>query len=313
MDGYRMEYEAAPLEGITDAVYRRVHAKYYPGVTRYYTPFISPTMHHVFTPRERRELAPENNPGLELVPQLLGRNASDLLWAAEELASMGYREMNLNLGCPSGTVVAKRKGAGLLAYPEELDALLRVLFAAAPLRISIKTRLGMEAPSEFAALLGIFSRYPVCRLIVHARTRAEQYDGCVHRDVFAMALENTAIPLSYNGDLFTADDVMRFRESFPTVDCVMLGRGLAADPGFVTALRGGSPDIRTIREFHLELCAEYVRVFGDKNSAMHRMKAIWSYLLPRLPSGESYRKTLRKTRTWEEFLIVCSGILSQAE
>ena len=308
-----MEYEAAPLEGITDAVYRRTHAKYYPGVTRYYTPFISPTMHHVFTPRERRELAPENNPGLELVPQLLGRNASDLLWAAEELAAMGYREMNLNLGCPSGTVVAKRKGAGLLALPEELDALLRVLFAAAPLQISIKTRLGMESPDEFAALLEIFDRYPVCRLIVHARTRAEQYDGPVHRDVFAEAMRHTTIPVSYNGDLFTADDVRRFRESFPTVDCVMLGRGLIADPGMVAALRGRSSDMATLKAFHNELCAEYVRVFGDRHSAMHRMKAIWSYLLLRLPNGESYRKPLRKTRTWEEFRAAADGILRQAE
>ena len=308
-----MEYEAAPLEGITDAVYRRTHAKYYPGVTRYYTPFISPTIHHVFTPRERRELAPENNPGLELVPQLLGRNATDLLWAADALAEMGYREMNLNLGCPSGTVVAKRKGAGLLAVPEELDALLRVLFASSPLKISIKTRLGMDSTEEFPVLLDVFNRYPVCRLIIHARTRAEQYAGRVHWDMFREAVKNTDIPLSYNGDLFTADDVMRFRKSFPTADCVMLGRGLAADPGVITSLRGKTFDMKTLRAFHETLCTEYVQVFGDKHSAMHRMKAIWSYLLLRLPNGEMYRKPLRKTRTWEDFLLSADEILRQAE
>ena len=308
-----MEYEAAPLEGITDAVYRRTHARYYPGVTRYYTPFISPTMHHVFTPRERRELAPENNPGLVLVPQLLGRNATDLLWAAEEFAAMGYPEMNLNLGCPSGTVVAKRKGAGLLAFPDELDALLRVLFAAAPLKISVKTRIGMESPTEFASLLEVFNRYPICRLIIHARTRAEQYEGRVHRDVFREAADNTDIPLSYNGDLFTADDVMRFRESFPTADCVMLGRGLAADPGLIAELRGETSDLHTLRAFHETLCTEYVQVFGDRHSAMHRMKAIWSYLLLRLPNGEDHRKSLRKTRTWEDFLQSADAILRQAE
>lgn len=308
-----MEYEVAPLEGITDAVYRRTHAKYYPGAARYYTPFISPTMHHIFTPREHRELAPENNPGLNLVPQLLGRNSSDLLWAAEELAGMGYAEINLNLGCPSGTVVAKRKGAGLLAFPEELDMLLRVLFSAAPLKISIKTRLGMESPEEFSRLLSIYDQYPVCRLIVHARTRAEQYTGQTHWETFAEALKSTSIPLSYNGDLFTPEDVARFHERFPSVDCVMLGRGLIADPAMIVTLQGGTSGLNTLRAFHDELCREYIRVFGDRNSAMHRMKAIWAHLLPRLPGGETHRKRLVKTRRWEDFLTVAEEILSQAE
>ena len=307
-----MEYEFAPLEGITDAVYRRTHAKYYPGAARYYTPFISPTMHHIFTPRELRELAPENNPGLVLVPQLLGRNANDLLWAAKELAGMGYREMNLNLGCPSGTVVAKRKGAGLLAYPEELDALLRLLFTSPPLRISVKTRLGMESPEEFTRLLAIYDQYPVCRLIVHARTRSEQYAGPVHWDSFREALEHTRIPLSYNGDLFSPEDVYRFRESFPSVDSVMLGRGLVADPAMIVKLNGGSSDRTVLKAFHDELCAEYVHVFGDRNSAMHRMKAIWAHLLPRFPNGDSYRRRLIKTRRWEEFLAIAEEIFQTA-
>ena len=307
-----MEYEFAPLEGITDAVYRRTHAKYYPGAARYYTPFISPTMHHIFTPRELRELAPENNPGLELVPQMLGRNATDLLWAAEELAGMGYREMNLNLGCPSGTVVAKRKGAGLLAHPEELDALLRALFCAPPLKISIKTRLGMESTEEFSKLLAIFNRYPVCRLIVHARTRSEQYAGTAHWDTFGEALERTRIPLSYNGDLFSPEDVRRFRERFPSVDCVMLGRGLIADPAMIVRLNGGSSDRTALKAFHDELCGEYVRVFGDRNSAMHRMKAIWAHLLPRFANGEAYRRRLIKARRWEEFLVIAEEIFQSA-
>jgi len=308
-----MEYEVAPLEGITDAVYRRTHAKYYPGAARYYTPFISPTMHHIFTPQELRELVPENNPGLKLVPQLLGRNASDLLWAAQELADMGYTEMNLNLGCPSGTVVSKRKGAGLLACPEELDMLLHVLFSAAPLKISIKTRLGMESPEEFSHLLSIYNQYPVCRLIVHARTRAELYTGHTHWECFAEALQNTSIPLSYNGDLFTTEDVTCFHERFPSVDCVMLGRGLIADPAMIVTLRGGTSELSTLRALHDDLCREYIRVFGDRNSAMHRMKAIWAHLLPRLPGGEAHRKRLVKTRRWEDFLTAAEEILAQEE
>lgn len=305
-----MEYEAAPLEGITDAVYRRTHAAFYPGAARYYTPFISPTMHHILTPRDLRELSPENNPGFTLVPQLLGRNASDLLWAAEELFDMGYPEFNLNLGCPSGTVTAKRKGAGLLAYPEELERLLDALFRRSPIRISIKTRIGMESPEEYAKIMDIYERYPVARLIVHPRTRADQYDRPVHMDVFGEILARTRLPVSYNGDLFTPEDVLRFRERFPSVETVMLGRGLIADPAFIVKLRGESPDCDTLRRFHDTLCEEYVRVFGDRNSAMHRMKAVWAHMLPRFPNGESYRKRLVKTRKWEDFRLVTDELFT---
>lgn len=307
-----MEYEVAPLEGITDTVFRRTHAKYYPGAARYYTPFISPTMHHIFTPRELRELAPENNPGMVLVPQLLGRNASDLLWAAQELVDMGYPEMNLNLGCPSGTVVAKRKGAGLLAHLEELDSLLRVLFRASPLKISIKTRLGMESPEEFFKLISIYDQYPVCRLIVHARTRSEQYSGPVHWDAFGEALCRSKIPLSYNGDLFSSEDVRRFREAYPSVGCVMLGRGLIADPAMIVKLNDGCSDTATLKSFHDELCSEYIRVFGDSHAAMHRMKAIWTHLLPSFSNAGIYRKRLIKAKHWEDFRLVAEEIFQNA-
>ena len=305
-----MEYEAAPLEGITDAVYRRTHAAFYPGAARYYTPFISPTMHHLFTPRDLRELSPENNHGFALIPQLLGRNASDLLWAAGALADMGYEEFNLNLGCPSGTVTAKRKGAGLLAYPDELDRLLDTLFRLSPIRISIKTRIGMESPEEYSKIMYIYERYPVARLIVHPRTRSDQYEGPVHLDVFEGILARSSLPVSYNGDLFTIWDVQRFRERFPSVGTVMLGRGLIADPAFIVKLRGESPDCDTLRRFHDTLCEEYVRVFGDRNSAMHRMKAIWAHMLPRFPNGEGYRKKLVKTRKWEDFRLVADEIFA---
>ena len=305
-----MEYEAAPLEGITDAVFRRTHAAFYPGAARYYTPFISPTMHHILTPRDLRELSPENNPGFALIPQLLGRNASDLLWAAGELADMGYEEFNLNLGCPSGTVTAKRKGAGLLAYPDELERLLDALFRLSPIRISIKTRIGMESPEEYAKIMGIYERYPIARLIVHPRTRSDQYEGPVRLDVFERILAHTRLPVSYNGDLFTVGDVQRFRERFPSVETVMLGRGLIADPAFIVKLRGGCSDRDTLRRFHDTLCEEYVRVFGDRNSAMHRMKAIWAHMLPRFPNGEGYRKKLVKARKWEDFRLIADEIFT---
>lgn len=305
-----MEYEAAPLEGVTDAVFRKNHAAFYPGTDRYYTPFISPTQNHCFTRRDLRELSPENNPDVQIVPQLLGKNAEDLIWAIRELSAMGYAEVDLNLGCPSGTVTAKKKGAGLLAFPEELDAMLDKVFSAAPCRISVKTRLGMEQPEEFPRLLEIYNKYPVCRLIIHPRTRREMYEGSVHADMFRYAEEHTALPLCYNGDLKTPEDIRRIAEDHPTVHCVMAGRGLIADPALFRKMNGGGDDISTLRAFHDRLCSEYVRVFGDRRSAMHRMKAIWAFLLPRFDGAESYRKRMIKTRRWEDFLLVTDEIFS---
>ncbi len=305
-----MEYEAAPLEGITDAVYRRTHAAFFPGVDRYYTPFISPTQHHIFTPRQLRELAPENNPGLTLIPQLLGRNAEDLLWALRELYDMGYEEVNLNLGCPSGTVTAKRKGAGLLAYPQELDALLERLFRYSPAAISIKTRIGMESPEEFQKLLSIYAQYPIRRLIIHPRTRKEQYDGPVHRDVFQYAMETSALPLSYNGDLRTEKDICVVETEFPATIGIMVGRGLIADPALITRQKDIPLSPGALRSFHNALCNEYPTVFGDNNSAMHRMKAIWHYLLLHVIHEEKQGKRLQKSRSWEDFLSTADEIFS---
>ena len=303
MDGM-MEFEFAPLEGVTDAVYRRTHRRFYPGIARYYTPFISPTQNHILTPRDKRELAPENNPSVPLVPQLLGKSADDLLWAMRELSAMGYDEVNLNLGCPSGTVTAKGKGAGALADPEALDRLLDALFSAAPLAISVKTRLGMKRPEEFFALLEVFNRYPIRRLILHPRTAAQQYTGAADKELFARAAERTALPLCYNGDLFTAEDIARFRERFPDIRMLMLGRGLVADPGLLS-----SGDAETLTLFHDALCREYPVVFGSENSALHRMKAIWAFMIKRFPDGEKWNKQLIKTKRWLDYLALAHRIL----
>lgn len=303
-----MKYYFAPMEGLTDMVYRRVHAKHYPGLDRYYTPFVSPTQNHSFAPRELRELSPENNGGIPLVPQLIGKNADDFLWAAGELANMGYTEVNLNLGCPSGTVTAKGKGAGFLAYPDKLDSFLETIFSACPIAISIKTRLGMEHADEFEPILEIYNRYPVRELIIHPRTKREMYSGNVHLDSFRNAMEKTSLPLCYNGNLFSLTDIENFSRQFPAVPAVMLGRGLVADPGLIARTKGYTADMNTLRQFHRELCDSYTRVFGSQASALPRMKAIWSCMLSSFHDGERFRKSLIKAKRWPDFIAVTEQI-----
>ena len=162
-----MRYYFAPMEGLTDSIYRRTHHKFFSGVDRYYMPFLSPTIHRTLTHREDRELPMADSVPFTAVPQVLTKVAEDFLWAAAVCRDRGYDEVNLNLGCPSGTVVSKGKGSGMLRDTDALDRFLDQIFAASPLPVSVKTRLGLESPDEFPAILDVYNRYPIRELTVH--------------------------------------------------------------------------------------------------------------------------------------------------
>ena len=306
-----MKLYFAPLEGITDHIYRRLHRRYFPGVDMYFTPFLSPTKNHIFPPRELRQVVPENNIGVPLTPQLLTKNADDFLWAANALAEMGYEEVNLNVGCPSGTVTAKGKGAGLLADLGSLQRLLDGIFAAAPVKISVKTRLGVRDPAEFGAILDIYNDYPISELIIHARTAKEMYEGPIHPDAFGAALTSSRASLCYNGDVATPADICALEQRFPGLNAVMVGRGLVADPALVMRLGGVEPDRETLTAFNNELWEAYSGAFGGPASAMNRMKAIWTLMLGSFEGGEAYAKRLGKTRKWPEMRALTEEICAR--
>lgn len=299
-----MQYYFAPMEGVTSAVYRRVHHRYFPGEDKYFTPFATPTVHPAFTPRQMRDLSPEQNAGVPTVPQLLTRSAADFIWAARALAEMGYGEVNLNLGCPSGTVVSKGKGSGFLAYPDELDCFLDAVFGAVgeQIQISVKTRLGVSDPAEFSPLLTIYNRYPIAELTIHPRIRADFYKGGVRESAFADALSQTDLPLCYNGDVTSAADAARVEQTYPAVGALMIGRGLIADPSLVTRLRGGAAaDADTLHRFHDELFDCYTESFGSRKNAMLRMKELWFYHIHLFEGGEKLMKRLRKATELRDF------------
>ncbi len=297
-----MLYSFAPMEGVTGYAFRLAHIKYFTPADRYYAPFYSPTREHVIPPRVLRELDPEHNRGVPLVPQLLCRSPEDFVWAARALAEMGYAELNFNLGCPSGTVAAKGKGSGFLAFPEELERFFERVFTEPGLpRISVKTRLGVESPEEFERLMGIYSRFPISELIVHARVRRDMYKLPARPEHFAGALVFPG-PLSYNGDLFSAADVRDIQARYPQLGGVMLGRGAAANPGLFGLLRGGAGFGReALLGFHDEIYERCCSDFGSKGSAVLRMKELWGYLRCLFPGAEKELKRLGKTRRPEDY------------
>lgn len=301
-----MRYDMAPMEGITDSTYRRLHHKYFPGVDRYFTPFFSPTIHRALTAREARELPPADALGVPVIPQLLTKIPEDFIWMAGVCRDLGYTQINLNTGCPSGTVTAKGKGAGMLRDLDALDRFLNEIFTASPLPISIKTRIGFENPEEFYSLLELYNRYPLAELIIHPRVRKAFYDGAVNTEMFRYAVEHSRNPLCYNGNLCTKVQIQQFSREFPTVPAVMLGRGLIGDPGMLSP---GGTDVKTLEIFLSELFQEYSIAFGGSRNAMFRLKENWRFLFCLFQPDGKLQKRLRKATDLSEFKAVTTEIL----
>ena len=302
-----MNYYFAPMEGLTDSVYRRAHHTYFSGVTRYYMPFLSPTVHRALTPREARELPPADSVAFTAVPQILTKVADDFLWAAGQCVDLGYEEVNLNLGCPSGTVTAKGKGSGMLRDLNALDRFLDEIFAATPLPISVKTRLGFENTDEFPAILEILNRYPIVELTLHPRVRKAFYKGDVDMDSFRYCLAHSNAPVCYNGNLCTTDQIASFRQEFPQVQSIMIGRGLIGDPGLLDPT-GTTPE--ALEAFMDTLAREYEMVFGSARNAMFRLKENWRHLLCRFEGSETLGKQLMKTTDISQYRFLVSQIIN---
>ena len=299
-----MTYYFAPMEGLTDSIYRRTHHKYFPGVDAYYMPFLSPTIHRSLTHKEDRELPLADTMPFRAVPQILTKVPEDFLWAAQVCADRGYDEVNLNIGCPSGTVVSKGKGSGMLRDVAALDAFLETIFAGTSLPVSVKTRLGLEKPEEFPALLEVFNRYPIRELTIHPRVRKQFYDGSVHMEQFRYAAANSRNPLCYNGDILTLSQAEALAAEFPQIQSIMIGRGLIADPGMLS----GGTDVKALESFMNELMDIYTVEFGGARNAIFRLKENWGFLHSRFEGCEKLWKDLRKCTDAAQFRTITNQI-----
>lgn len=288
---HRMKIYYAPLEGITGYIQRQTFDKHFGCVDKYFIPFIQPKQHGHFTNREKQDMAPEHNEGLRSIPQLLTNSVHDFLLTTEKLQELGYTEVNLNLGCPARTVVSKGRGSGQLADPNALEQFLIEVFEKVQVEVSIKTRIGVENPLEFETILPIFQKFPLKELIVHPRVQKEMYTGTPHKGIFEAAMAVKEFPVCYNGDIFSKADYEQLVQQFPTLDRIMIGRGLLQNPALAREIQGGAPLTKEeVRAYHDELYARYQQVmFGDKN-LLFKMKEFWVYQM------ESFNDTVKATK-----------------
>lgn len=306
-----MQVYFAPMEGITDTIYRRIHFSCFGGVDKYFIPFISPTQNLRFTSRELSAISPEANRGLPVVPQILTMNSEHFIWMARALQEVGYGEINLNLGCPSGTVTAKGKGAGMLRDPEGLRRFLDDIYSACTASVSIKTRIGYDDFREWELLSELFAEYPISELIVHPRTRQEFYAGTPHLHCLQTSIKGFPFPVVYNGNLFSTEDCVEVLEKIEGIGSVMLGRGMVANPALARELKGGPPlTLSELKHFHDRLFREYIDTWS-KNHVVGHMLETMHYMLDCFEESAKIRKLFRKSRTPERYMEIAERLFEE--
>ena len=313
-----IQFYLAPMESVTGYVYRNVYQAMFGDMDKYVTPFIAPSKKKILKTRERKEVAPEHNQGMYVVPQILTNDAEQFLTTCNTLSELGYREVNLNLGCPMATVVSKKKGSGFLEDPDRLDRFFDTVFEEMEkqpekqrCKISVKTRLGVEFPEEFADILQIYNRYPISEVIIHPRLQKDFYNNHPNLDIFAETLQQCVHPICYNGDIFTAEDYRVFRERFPQVDRIMLGRGVIANPGLVREIRTGQQVTAVeLKEYHDRLYAGYREEMDCERDALFKMKEVWFYLGKMFPGAERELKKVKNAVRPEEYLAAVRGVFT---
>lgn len=292
-----MEIYMAPMEGVTNYVFRKAYIKHFRGVDKFFTPFITPHMKKGFSRSELMELNKDYNKGQNLIVQILTNSAEDFLKLSDEIRQMGYDEFNINLGCPSGTVTSKGRGSGFLQNPEALDRFFYEISEKKDnITISVKTRIGFSDYGEWDDLLKVYEKYDFSEVIIHPRLRSDFYKNNVYMQAFTQACKTLKVKIVYNGDINTQEGFKILDEELRVngVDTVMIGRGLVRNPLLPEAIKTGvdRTDLKKTLDFLDDIKEEYISLeFGERNT-LFKLKELWGMVL----SDEIYAKVLKKIR-----------------
>jgi tRNA-dihydrouridine synthase B len=295
----------APFQGITGVTYRKIYTKHFKGVHKLFTPFFTGIHNDVkLTPRRLAELGNPFENGVEVVPQILSKDADEIIRFASQCQKLGFRELNWNLGCPFPQVANKKRGSGMLPFPEMVNEILDKVMAETPIRFSVKCRLGYESPEEIFKLLPVFNRYKISELTIHARIGKQLYKGEPDQNTFQKSISLSDVPLVYNGDIFSLSDYQILENRYPTINTWMIGRGLLSDP-FLPEIIKGSPlssnQIQRVRYFIDDLYAGYRILLKDNLSTLGVLKEYWLYLAESFNDPHKVFKNVKKVRNFEEY------------
>lgn len=302
-----MKLFLAPIQGVTFANYRNYYAEIFGGIDEYYAPFIATTKMRKSIEPLFRDVRPEvNDQALKLVPQLIGNNSSDFKHYAAKLVSLGYKEINWNLGCPFPTVTKKIKGSGLLPHPEMIRAFLDEVCKDNTYDFTVKMRLGMNHVDEGSKVMEILNDYPLQGVTIHGRTGVQKYTGHVDLDAFETLYRACKHEVIYNGDIYTTEDFTRISGRFPGIEKFMLGRGAMRDPFLPSAIKGvtlsATEKLTKLRTFHDGIYDYYENILSGDTHLCDKMKEFWFYTSVHIdPTGKHYKK-IKKCGTAATYL-----------
>ena len=293
-----MKLYFAPMEGITSYIYRNIHEEMFGGCDAYFAPFINPSDQEKVSKKGVKDILPEKNTTASLKIQVLTNNPVSFLKFSDKVKALGYNEININLGCPAGTVVKKGRGSGFLRDTDAMERFFDRIFSESDMKISVKTRIGYSCTDEAEALMKIYNKYPLTSLIIHPRTRDELYSGSVHTDVFEMCYNTSKNDVCYNGDILTVEDWKKTALAYPNLEGIMIGRGAIRNPALFREIRGGKPlEAKELIEFSNRLINDYNEIFNTETFTVHKLKEIWIYMIKNFPEERKAEKAIRKAKS----------------
>lgn len=303
----------APLEGITDSIYRNIHSQFFGNIAKYYMPFISPNADMRLTNRERRALSASIGQNYHCVPQVLTKDSLAFVAAADMLAEFGFPEVNLNLGCPSGTVTGKGKGSGMLRDIPALESFLTEIFNKVNgISVSVKSRIGFNSTSEWNGILNVLEKFPFSEITVHPRTRTEFYKGECHSELFDLC-DMDRFSYVYNGDINSPADAIEISKRYPSLKAVMCGRGLVANPSLGEVINEGmNASVECLFAFHNALLEAYVQ---DRpvNATLGHMSEIMFYMSSCFVDSKKWLKKMQKARSIADYSDASSAMFETCE
>ncbi|MGE5257017.1 MAG: tRNA dihydrouridine synthase [Hyphomicrobiales bacterium] len=296
----------APLKGFTDAVFRKTYAEHFDGFDAAMAPFVATVAADRLTDKHVRDLVPHRNAGMPVEPQLLGNTAEDFIFLARHLFDMGYPDVNWNLGCPFRPVTKKRRGSGLLPFPEQVNEFLDKTLRALPGRLSIKMRLGRTQPDEILRLLPVLNRYPLKEITIHPRTARQMYAGQPDLDMFQLCLEQSRHRVVYNGDITDLQGFRALAARFPNVDSWMIGRGALSNPFLPAIIKNGrngvAGKVEKFKAFYDDLFARYQERLCGPGHLLDRMKGFWTYFTRAFTNGPEMERRIHHTFNLPRYL-----------
>ncbi len=309
-----MKLYLAPIQGMTTANYRNLYADIFGSIDAYYAPFIETTNAGAVHWSTIKDILPEyNDSTIDIVPQLLGNNGSDFKFFASTIVGMGYKNINWNIGCPFPMVTKKKKGSGVLPYPDMIKAFLDVVCQDDSYKLSVKMRLGLNDLDEGMKTVEILNDYPLSNVIIHGRTGRQKYSGNVDLSAFEVLYSACKHQVTYNGDLFSYDDFKMIQARFPLINHFMLGRGALRDPFLASQIKGihipSSEKILKIKEFHDALYSYYKNALSGDKHLLDKMKEFWMYSSFHLDPDGKYFKKIRKCNSSAAYLQIVSQML----